>query len=49
MLRNMGNGAAVADVFGDGALDVLMLGQLGQPNRLFRNELGSTGSPASST
>ena len=43
MLRNMGNGAAVADVFGDGALDVFMLGQLGQPNRLFRNQLPVTG------
>lgn len=43
MLRNMGNGAAVADVFGDGRLSVLMLGQLGHPNRLFRNQLGPTG------
>lgn len=43
MLRNMGNGAAVADVFGDGRLSVLMLGQLGHPNRLFRNVLGPTG------
>jgi len=38
MLRNMGNGAAVADVFDDGNLSVLMLGQLGHPNRLFRNQ-----------
>jgi hypothetical protein len=43
MLRNMGNGAAVADVFGDGSLDVLLLGQLGHPNRLFRNQLTATG------
>ncbi|MEP6637747.1 MAG: CRTAC1 family protein [Chloroflexota bacterium] len=45
MLRNMGNGAAVADVFGDGSLDVLLLGQLGHPNRLFRNQLAVTGTP----
>jgi hypothetical protein len=43
MLRNMGNGAAVADVFGDGRLDVLLLGQLGHPNRLFRNRLTASG------
>ena len=45
MQRNMGNGAAVADVFGDGALDVLLLGQQGHPNRLFRNMLTQTGRP----
>ena len=45
MLRNMGNGAAVADVFGDGSLDVLLLGQIGHPNRLFRNQLATTGAP----
>ncbi len=43
MLRNMGNGAAIADVFGDGSLSVLLLGQLGHPNRLFRNQLALTG------
>jgi len=43
MLRNMGNGAAVGDPFGDGALSVYLLGQIGHPNRLFRNQLGSTG------
>lgn len=43
MLRNMGNGAAVADVFGDGRLSILLLGQLGHPNRLFRNQLSATG------
>jgi hypothetical protein len=43
MLRNMGNGAAVADIFGDGRLDVLLLGQLGHPNRLFRNRLTASG------
>jgi enediyne biosynthesis protein E4 len=43
MLRNMGNGAAVADVFGDGRLDVLLLGQLGHPNRLFQNRLAASG------
>ncbi len=43
MLRNLGNGAAVADVFGDGRLSVLLLGQLGHPNRLFRNQLSATG------
>jgi hypothetical protein len=45
MLRNMGNGAAVADAFGDGSLDILLLGQLGHPNRLFRNQLATTGTP----
>ena len=45
MLRNMGNGAAVADVFGDGRLSVLLLGQLGHPDRLFRNEATDTGEP----
>jgi enediyne biosynthesis protein E4 len=45
MLRNMGNGAAVADVFGDGRLSVLLLGQLGHPDRLFRNQLADTGEP----
>lgn len=44
MLRNMGNGAAVGDIAGDGRLSVLMLGQIGQPNRLFRNRLGADGS-----
>lgn len=43
MLRNMGNGAAVGDIAGDGRLSVLMLGQIGQPNRLFRNRLGPDG------
>lgn len=43
MLRNMGNGAAVADVFGDGRLSILLLGQLGHSNRLFRNQLTATG------
>lgn len=37
MLRNMGNGAAVADTAGSGNLDVLLLGQQGHPNRFFRN------------
>lgn len=45
MLRNMGNGAAVADVFGDGRLSVLLLGQLGHPDRLFRNQLTDAGEP----
>ena len=45
MLRNMGNGAAIADVAGDGGLSVLLLGQLGHPNRLFRNQLAATGEP----
>ncbi len=43
MLRNMGNGAAVADVFGDGNLSVFMLGQAGHPNRLFRNQPDASG------
>jgi hypothetical protein len=43
MLRNMGNGAAVADVFGDGRLSVFLLGQLGHPNRLLRNQPGPEG------
>jgi len=37
MLRNMGNGAAVADTSGSGNLDVLLLGQQGHSNRFFRN------------
>ncbi len=37
--RNMGNGAAVGDYDGDGDLDVYLLGQLGWPNRLYRNNL----------
>jgi len=45
MLRNMGNGAAVADAFGDGALDVFVLGQIGHPDRLYRNMLRQTGRP----
>jgi hypothetical protein len=44
MLRNMGNGAAVADTSGSGSLDVLLLGQQGHPNRFFRNR-GSAGQP----
>lgn len=43
MLRNMGNGAAVADPFGDGRLSVFMLGQIGHPNRLFRNHVAVNG------
>jgi hypothetical protein len=43
MLRNMGNGAAVADVFDDGRLSVLLLGQLGKGNRLFRNQPDAAG------
>ncbi len=39
MQKNMGNGAAVGDYDGDGDLDIYLLGQLGQPNRLFRNDL----------
>jgi hypothetical protein len=37
--RNMGNGAAVGDYDGDGDLDVYLLGMLGHPNKLFRNNL----------
>ena len=44
MLRNMGNGAAVADTTGSGNLDVLLLGQQGHPNRFFRNH-GATAQP----
>ncbi len=36
--RAMGTGAAVGDYDGDGDLDVYLLGHLGQPNRLFRND-----------
>lgn len=39
MQRVMGTGAAVADVDGDGDLDVYLLGHLGQANRLYRNDL----------
>jgi hypothetical protein len=39
MMRNMGNGAAVADYDADTDLDVFLLGQNGRPDRLFRNEL----------
>ena len=46
MLRNMGNGAAIADVFGDGNLSVFMLGQPGHPNRLFRNQPDASGEHA---
>lgn len=35
--RNMGNGAAVGDYDQDGDLDVYLLGQLGESNKLFRN------------
>ena len=38
MQENMGNGAAVGDIDGDGYLDVLLLGQAGQHSRLFRND-----------
>lgn len=43
MQKNMGNGAAVGDYDGDGDLDVYLLAQSGQPNRLFRNEHGLSG------
>ena len=39
MQLNNGNGAAVGDYNGDGALDVYLLGQQGKGNRLFRNDL----------
>ena len=35
--RNMGNGAAVGDYDNDGDLDIYLLGQLGNSNKLFRN------------
>ncbi|HSJ96534.1 MAG TPA: FG-GAP-like repeat-containing protein, partial [Myxococcota bacterium] len=37
--RITGSGAAVGDTDGDGDLDVYLLGHLGEPNRLFRNDL----------
>jgi len=39
MQRNMGNGAAVGDYDADGDLDVFLLGQAGQPDALYRNDL----------
>lgn len=39
MQRNLGNGAAVGDYDNDGDLDVLLLANQGQSNRLFRNNL----------
>jgi hypothetical protein len=41
MQRNMGNGAAVGDYDRDGDLDIYVVGQLGQLNRLFRSDLDS--------
>jgi hypothetical protein len=37
MFTNIGSGAAVGDYDDDGDLDVYVLGQLGQANRLYRN------------
>ena len=37
--RILGTGAAVGDTDGDGDLDVYLLGHLGEPNKLFRNDL----------
>ena len=39
MQKNMGNGAAVGDYDGDGDYDLYLLGQEGQPNKLFRNDV----------
>jgi enediyne biosynthesis protein E4 len=38
MQQNMGNGAAVGDYNQDGNLDIYLLGQPGDPNRLYRND-----------
>jgi len=46
MQRTMGNGAAVGDYDDDGDLDVLLLGQRGQEDRLYRNDLMPGGSLA---
>jgi len=40
--RNMGNGAAVGDYDNDGDFDVYLLGQLGHPNILYRNDRVAT-------
>ena len=39
MQRNMGTGVAVGDYDGDGDLDVYLVGQMGESNKLLRNEL----------
>src|SRR6202008_739241 len=43
MQQNMGNGAAVGDYDADGYLDVLLLGQAGNPSRLFHNGAAADG------
>lgn len=43
MQRNMGQGAAVADIDGDGDLDIYLIGQKGHANRLYRNDVDANG------
>ena len=43
MVRHMGNGAAIADIDGDGDLDLYLLEHYNRENKLYRNEWVETG------